>query len=104
MPGPVRLMREIRFSIDRDWVRGAHGAEGFEGALPVSNSWGGWPSAVLITMGCGEACPVVPGLRRDDWPLQDPKGQSMDHVRRIRDDVRRRVVELIDRLGVAVDA
>ena len=48
LPGPVRLMREIRFSIDRDWVRGAHGAEGFEGALPVSNSWGGWPSAVGI--------------------------------------------------------
>lgn len=61
-------------------------------------------ASLLITMGCGEACPVVPGLRRDDWPLQDPKGQSMDHVRRIRDDVRRRVVELIDRLGVAVDA
>lgn len=45
---PVRLMREIRFSIDRDWVRGAHGASGFEGALPVTNSWGGWPSAVGI--------------------------------------------------------
>jgi len=58
-------------------------------------------ASLLITMGCGEACPVVPGLRRDDWPLQDPKGQSMDHVRRIRDDVRRRVVDLVDRLGVA---
>jgi 6-pyruvoyltetrahydropterin/6-carboxytetrahydropterin synthase len=41
-------MREIRFSIDRDWVRGAHGQEGFEGALPVTNSWGGWPSAVGV--------------------------------------------------------
>jgi 6-pyruvoyltetrahydropterin/6-carboxytetrahydropterin synthase len=46
--GRVRLMREIRFSIDRDWVRGAHGASGFEGALPVTNSWGGWPSAVGV--------------------------------------------------------
>lgn len=45
---PVRLMREIRFSIDRDWVRGAHGDSGFEGALPVTNSWGGWPSAVGV--------------------------------------------------------
>ncbi|HVP11849.1 MAG TPA: 6-carboxytetrahydropterin synthase [Phycisphaerae bacterium] len=41
-------MREIRFSIDRDWVRAAHGEEGFQGALPVTNSWGGWPSAVGI--------------------------------------------------------
>jgi len=44
----VRLMREIRFSIDRDWARAAHGAEGFERALPVTNSWGGWPSAVGV--------------------------------------------------------
>jgi 6-pyruvoyltetrahydropterin/6-carboxytetrahydropterin synthase len=48
MNGTVRLMREIRFSIDRDWVRAAHGEEGFAGALPVTNSWGGWPSAVGI--------------------------------------------------------
>lgn len=41
-------MREIRFSIDRDWARAAHGESGFEGALPVTNSWGGWPSAVGI--------------------------------------------------------
>jgi 6-pyruvoyltetrahydropterin/6-carboxytetrahydropterin synthase len=47
-PMPIRLMREIRFSIDRDWVRAAHGESGFEGALPVTNSWGGWPSAVGI--------------------------------------------------------
>ena len=41
-------MREIRFSIDRDWAGAAHGEEGFAGAHPVSNSWGGWPSAVGI--------------------------------------------------------
>lgn len=41
-------MREIRFSIDRDWARAAHGTDGFEGALPVTNSWGGWPSAVGV--------------------------------------------------------
>jgi len=45
----------------------------------------------LITMGCGDACPVVPGVRRDDWPLEDPKGQPIERVRRIRDDIRQRV-------------
>jgi 6-pyruvoyltetrahydropterin/6-carboxytetrahydropterin synthase len=45
---PVRLMREVRFSIDRDWVRAARGESGFEKALPVTNSWGGWPSAVGV--------------------------------------------------------
>jgi len=54
---------------------------------------------LLITMGCGEACPHVPGLRRDDWPLQDPKGQPVEQVRRIRDDVRARVEALLAREG-----
>lgn len=54
---------------------------------------------VLITMGCGDECPVVPGARRDDWPLEDPKGKSMDEVRRIRDDVRARVAALISAEG-----
>jgi len=45
----------------------------------------------LITMGCGDDCPVVPGVRRDDWPLEDPKGQPIERVRQIRDDIRRRV-------------
>ncbi|NOJ81610.1 arsenate reductase ArsC [Myxococcus xanthus] len=49
----------------------------------------------LITMGCGEACPYVPGLKRGDWPLEDPKGKSVERVREIRDDVRARVVELL---------
>jgi arsenate reductase (thioredoxin) len=51
----------------------------------------------LITMGCGEACPVVPGLRREDWPLADPRGQSVDTVRALRDEIRLRVVQLIER-------
>lgn len=50
---------------------------------------------LLVTMGCGDECPYVPGLRRDDWPLQDPKGQSADRVREIRDDIRERVETLI---------
>jgi arsenate reductase len=48
-------------------------------------------AAWLITMGCGDACPVVPGVRRDDWPLDDPKGQPLDRVREIRGDIRHRV-------------
>ena len=50
---------------------------------------------LLITMGCSEACPIVPGLRREDWPLPDPKGQPLDRVRAIRDDIRERVRRLV---------
>ncbi|MDC0681034.1 arsenate reductase ArsC [Sorangium atrum] len=50
---------------------------------------------LLITMGCGEACPAVPGLRRDDWPLEDPKGKPLERVRAIRDEVKARVETLI---------
>ena len=53
----------------------------------------------LITMGCGEACPHVPGLRRDDWPLEDPKGKPLERVRQIRDEVRARVAQLLAREG-----
>ena len=51
----------------------------------------------LITMGCGEECPIVPGVRREDWPVPDPKDQPRERVRLIRDDVARRVRSLIDR-------
>lgn len=57
--------------------------------------------AMLITMGCGDECPVVPGVRREDWPLQDPKGRPVDEVRAIRDDIRGRVVDLLTREGWA---
>jgi arsenate reductase (thioredoxin) len=53
----------------------------------------------LITMGCGDECPAVPGARRDDWPLDDPKGQSAERVRSIRDDIERRVRELLAAQG-----
>ena len=54
---------------------------------------------MLITMGCGDQCPVVPGLKRDDWPLEDPKGKPLDEVRRIRDEIRDRVIRLLDTEG-----
>lgn len=49
----------------------------------------------LVTMGCGEQCPYVPGARVQDWPLEDPKGKPVERVREIRDDVRRRVEAFI---------
>ena len=49
----------------------------------------------LVTMGCGDKCPYVPGLEILDWPLEDPKGQPVARVREIRDDVRQRVAELL---------
>ena len=54
---------------------------------------------LLITMGCGDECPYVPGLRRDDWPLDDPKGQPVERVRAIRDNIRARVEALVVREG-----
>ena len=53
----------------------------------------------LVTLGCGDACPHVPGVKRDDWPLADPKGAGVDAARRIRDAVRERVEALIAREG-----
>jgi protein-tyrosine-phosphatase len=50
---------------------------------------------LLITMGCGDKCPYVPGLRRDDWPLRDPKGLSMEQVRLVRDEIKDRVQALL---------
>ena len=49
---------------------------------------------IVVTMGCGDACPVIPGKRYVDWDLQDPAGQDLDTVRRIRDEIERRVAEL----------
>ena len=53
----------------------------------------------LITMGCGDECPVVPGVKRDDWPIVDPKGQPPDTVNGIADDIERRVKQLCNAEG-----
>jgi arsenate reductase (thioredoxin) len=53
---------------------------------------------VVITMGCGDACPLYPGKRYEDWELDDPAGQDVDAVRRIRDEIRRRVEALLSSL------
>jgi arsenate reductase len=54
---------------------------------------------LLVTMGCGEQCPYVPGAEVEDWPLEDPKGQPVERVREIRDEVRSRVESLLARRG-----
>jgi arsenate reductase len=56
-------------------------------------------ASLLVTMGCGESCPVVPGLQREDWPLPDPKGQPIKRVREIRDQVLGHVRTLIESRG-----
>jgi len=56
-------------------------------------------ATLLITMGCGDECPVIPGLKRDDWALEDPKGKPLGRVREIRDEIRERVEQLLEREG-----
>jgi len=55
-------------------------------------------SDVVITMGCGDACPIFPGKRYKDWELTDPAGQGIDTVREIRDDIKGRIVALVEEL------
>ncbi|CPT31397.1 protein tyrosine phosphatase [Mycobacteroides abscessus subsp. abscessus] len=59
---------------------------------------------VVITMGCGDACPVFPGRRYEEWKLEDPAGMNVDAVRPVRDDIERRVRQLLNELGVAAHA
>lgn len=59
---------------------------------------------VVVTMGCGDACPFIPGKRYLDWDLLDPKGRPVDEVRAIRDEIARRVEQLVQELGEAAPA
>ncbi len=56
---------------------------------------------LVITMGCGDACPFIPGKRYEDWALADPAGKPLEEVRPIRDEIEKRVTELLERLGAA---
>ena len=58
-------------------------------------------SDVVITMGCGDVCPIFPGKRYEDWELVDPKGKSIDEVRPIRDDIKARIQRLLAELSPA---
>ncbi|MGC4852901.1 arsenate reductase ArsC [Micromonospora sp. DT4] len=66
---------------------------------PVRLTWdAAEASDVIVTMGCGDACPVFPGTRYEDWKLTDPAGQSIDVVREVRDDIKGRVTALLREL------
>ncbi len=85
-PEVVDVMREVGIDLS--------------GAIPQKLSDELAASAqMLVTMGCGDECPVVPGAIRDDWPLEDPKGKPIARVREIRDEVKRRVVALLQARG-----
>jgi arsenate reductase len=85
-PEVIAVMREVGIEL------GGRKPRLLDLALAQAAHW-------LVSMGCGDACPVLPGVRRDDWPLPDPKGQPLERVREIRDEVRERVVTLIREQG-----
>lgn len=58
---------------------------------------------VVITMGCGDSCPILPGRRYEEWVLADPAGQPLDAIRPIRDEIEQRVRALLDQLGVSAE-
>ncbi len=59
-------------------------------------------SDVVVTMGCGDACPIYPGKRYEDWQLEDPAGRGVESVRPIRDEIRRRIIALLGELDIPV--
>jgi arsenate reductase len=90
----VEAMAEVGIDLR---AAGAHPKRLDEAAVQASD--------VVITMGCGDACPIYPGKRYEDWVLDDPAGQGVEAVRPIRDEIERRVQALIaDLLGEPIDA
>jgi len=85
-PRVVEAMREIGIDISREFPKPLTD-ESVRGA------------DVVITMGCGDACPIYPGKRYEDWELEDPAGKDLATVRRIRDEIHARVVRLLDELS-----
>jgi len=88
-PAAVEAMREIGIDISAEFPK-----PWTDEVVQAAN--------VVITMGCGDACPVYPGVRYVDWEVDDPHGQGLEPVRRIRDDIRGRVEALARELGVEV--
>ena len=87
-PVAVEAMREVGIDIT--------------GQTPKKLEWETAESSdVIVTMGCGDACPIFPGKRYEDWKLDDPAGQGIDAVRRIRDEIRTRVERLVTELNPA---
>jgi arsenate reductase len=87
-PAAVKAMREVGIDIT--------------GQTPKKLDWDtAQASDVIITMGCGDACPIFPGKRYEDWKLDDPAGKDLDAVRPIRDDIKTRVQTLLNELIAA---
>ena len=82
-PKAVEAMKELGYDLTK------HGSKSLD-EIPQG------PYAAVVTMGCGDACPWIPAERREDWELQDPKHLPPDEFRQVRDDIERRVVELLD--------
>ena len=82
-PEVVEVMREIGIDLER------HTPHRLERA---DMEW----ADVVVTMGCGDECPYIPGRRYIDWEVEDPAGQPLDVVRGVRDEIRRRVADLLD--------
>lgn len=91
-PAVVEVMAELGIDLR---ASGAHPKRLEDAAVQASD--------VVITMGCGDECPFYPGTRYLDWQLEDPAGQGVDAVRPIRDEIDRRVLALLDELGVAAN-
>lgn len=86
-PAAVEAMAEVDIDIS-----GAHPKRWTDAMLQAAD--------VVVTMGCGDECPYVPGTRYEDWPLPDPAGQGVEAVRPIRDEIEHRVRDLLTSLGV----
>jgi arsenate reductase (thioredoxin) len=87
-PAVVEALREVGIDVSREFPK------------PLSDDAVRAADAV-ITMGCGDACPVYPGKRYEDWAIEDPEGKSLDDVRRIRDEIDARVQRLLSELTAA---
>jgi protein-tyrosine-phosphatase len=87
-PTVVEAMREVGIDISREFPK------------PLSDA-GVRAADAVITMGCGDACPIYPGKRYEDWDLEDPVGKDLQTVRRIRDEIEVRVKRLLDELVVS---
>ena len=81
-PAVVQVMNELGIDMSQEFPKPL--TDGFVRAADV-----------VITMGCGDACPIYPGKRYEDWEVQDPAGRTVDEIRRIRDDIDARVKRLL---------
>ncbi|HAC45019.1 MAG TPA: heat-shock protein HtpX [Chloroflexi bacterium] len=85
-PSVVEAMREVGIDISREFPKPVS-----DGAVRAADA--------VITMGCGDACPIYPGKRYEDWDLEDPAGKDLATVRRIRDEIEVRVTRLLEELA-----